>query len=306
MMVAYKLASYRSARGPRAGAVIGLTLYDVAALTSDPGYSTVLDVLEDWDQAHQMIAAAAVAPACRGRPVGAVDLLAPVSRPGAIYCIGSNYRDHAEEMRIASGRPPQPDARTMGLPPFFFIKSSHAITGPGSTVGLSEYSARPDWEIELVVVIGRAGRGLTAANALDVVAGYTVGNDLSARDLSVRTQVPAGSLFRADWLRHKSFDNSAPMGPWITPAAYLRDPDDLRMRLWVNDALKQDSTSAQMIFSAAEQIAHISSGITLHPGDLIMTGTPAGVGTGRGECLRPGDTVRMDIAEIGEMSFLIA
>ena len=305
-MVTYKLASYRSARGPRAGAVVEATLYDVATLTSNPAYNTVLDVLEDWEKAHAAIAAAAAAPACAGRPVGAVDLLAPVSRPGAIYCIGSNYKDHAEEMRIANGRPPQPDARTLGLAPFFFIKSSHAIADPGATVDLSEYSARPDWEIELVVVIGRTGRGLTADNALDVVAGYTVGNDLSARDLSVRTQVPTGSLFRADWLRHKSFDNSAPMGPWITPAAYLRDPCDLRMRLWVNGTLKQDSSSEQMIYSAAEQIAHISSGITLHPGDLIMTGTPAGVGAGRGECLRPGDTVRMEIGEIGEMSFLIA
>ena len=305
-MVTYKLASYRSARGPRAGAVVEATLYDVATLTSNPAYNTVLDVLEDWEKAHAAIAAAAAAPACAGQPVRAVDLLAPVSRPGAIYCIGSNYKDHAEEMRIANGRPPQPDARTLGLAPFFFIKSSHAIADPGATVDLSEYSARPDWEIELVVVIGRTGRGLTADNALDVVAGYTVGNDLSARDLSVRTQVPTGSLFRADWLRHKSFDNSAPMGPWITPAAYLRDPCDLRMRLWVNGTLKQDSSSEQMIYSAAEQVAHISSGITLYPGDLIMTGTPAGVGAGRSEYLRPGDTVRMEIGEIGEMSFLIA
>jgi 2-keto-4-pentenoate hydratase/2-oxohepta-3-ene-1,7-dioic acid hydratase in catechol pathway len=305
-MVSYKLASYRSAHGPRAGAVVGATLYDVAALTSNPAYGTVLDVLEDWDKAHEAIAAGAAAPACAGRPAVAVNLLAPVSRPGAIYCIGSNYKDHAEEMRIASGRPPQPDPRTLGLAPFFFIKSSHSIADPGSTVRLSAYSARPDWEIELVVVIGRMGRDLTAHNALDVVAGYTVGNDLSARDLSTRTQHPAGSLFRADWLRHKSFDNSAPMGPWITPAAYLRDPSDLRMRLWVNDTLKQDSSSAQMIYSAAEQLAHISSGITLHPGDLIMTGTPAGVGAGRGECLRPGDAVRMEIAEIGEMSFWVA
>jgi 2-keto-4-pentenoate hydratase/2-oxohepta-3-ene-1,7-dioic acid hydratase in catechol pathway len=305
-MAGYKLASYRTAHGPRAGAVVGATLYDVATLTSNPAYGTVLDVLEDWDQAHDAIAAAAAAPACAGRPAGAVNLLAPVCRPGAIYCIGSNYKDHAEEMRIASGRPPQPDPRTLGLAPFFFIKSSHAIADPGATVRLSAYSARPDWEIELVVVIGRTGRNLTAHNALDVVAGYTVGNDLSARDLSARTQVPAGSLFRADWLRHKSFDNSAPMGPWITPAPYVRDPSDLRMRLWVNDTLKQDSSSAQMIYSAAEQLAHISSGITLHPGDLVMTGTPAGVGAGRGEYLRPGDAVRMDIAEIGEMSFLIA
>jgi 2-keto-4-pentenoate hydratase/2-oxohepta-3-ene-1,7-dioic acid hydratase in catechol pathway len=300
------LASYLSPQGPRAGAVVGSVIYDVAELTGTSGYSTVQHVLDDWDAAHPAIETAADRPSGEGQPVHTVKLLAPVSRPGAIYCIGSNYRDHSEEMRIAAGRPPQQDPRMPGIEPFFFIKSSHAIGDPGTTVQCTSYSSKPDWEIELVVVIGRKARNLTVDEALGCVAGYTIGNDLSARDLSRRPLAPAESLFRADWLRHKSFDNSAPIGPWITPAAHIDDPTDLRMRLWVNETLKQDSSSANMIFSAAEQIAHLSSGITLHQGDLIMTGTPAGVGAGKNTFLNAGDTVTMEIAEIGQMQFHIA
>ena len=302
----YRLANYRSPDGERAGAVHAGVLHDVAELTGKAAWSTVPGVLDDWDAAHPAIDAAVGATAAAGRPVADVTLLAPVSRPGAIYCIGANYHDHAEEMRLAAGRPPAPDPRTLGLAPFFFLKSSHAVAGPGATVRFTGYSRSADYELELVAVIGRRARDLTVDDALGCVAGYAIGNDLSARDLRAREGVGADSLMRADWLRHKSFDDAAPMGPWITPAAHIGDPAGLRMRLWVNDELRQDSTSGNMIYSVAEQIAHLSSGITLHPGDLIMTGTPAGVGQGSGAFLRAGDVVRMDIAEIGEMSFDVA
>ena len=305
-MTGYRLATYRSALGARAGAVVDGTLYDVAELVGVPGYATVLDVLEDWDRAHPAIAAAAASPACRGQPVETAALMAPVPRPGAIYCAGSNYRDHAEEMRLAGGRAAQPDPRTLGEKPWFFIKSTHTVAGPGASVDVAGYSKKLDWEIELAVIIGRKARDLSAETALACVAGYTIANDLSARDLSRRPNLPVESLFRADWLRHKSFDNAAPMGPWMTPAAFIGDPANLAMQLWVNGVLKQDSNSANMIFNAAEQIAQLSSGMTLHPGDIVMTGTPSGVGMGRNEFLAPGDVVRMRIADIGEMSFAVA
>lgn len=162
------------------------------------------------------------------------------------------------------------------------------------------------WRLPTSRRIGRTARDLSPATALDCVAGYMVGNDLSARDLRVRPDVATASLFRADWLRHKSFDGSAPMGPWITPAAYVDAPGDLGMKLWVNDELKQDSCSSRMIFTAAEQIAALSRGRTLHPGDLVMTGTPAGVGHGSGEYLATGDVVRSEIAELGQLSFTIS
>ena len=301
-MAGYKLATYESAQGPRAGAVINDLVYDVAALTSQPKYATVLDVLDDWDAAHKLLDAAAKAPKGDGKPVKQTKFLAPLRWPGTIYCAGANYQDHAEEMWKASGQPPQPDPHELGLKPWFFIKAARSVTDPDTKVSISKYSKKMDWEAELAVVIGRKARDLTLENALSCVAGYTVGNDLSARDLGFRPQLPESSPFRADWIRHKSFDGSCPLGPWITPAAYISNPSKLAIKLWVNDTLKQNSNSGNMIFTIAEQISHLSTGITLYPGDVIMTGTPAGVGAGRGEFLKAGDVVKVEIAEIGSIT----
>ena len=301
-MAGYKLATYESAQGPRAGAVINDLVYDVAALTGQPKYASVLDVLADWDTAHKLLDAAAKAPKGDGKPVKQTKLLAPVRWPGTIYCAGANYQDHAEEMWKAAGQPPQPDPHELGLKPWFFIKAARAVTDPDAKVSISNYSKKMDWEAELAVVIGRKARDLTLENALSCVAGYTVGNDLSARDLGFRPQLPESSPFRADWIRHKSFDGSCPLGPWITPAAYVSNPSKLAIKLWVNDTLKQNSNSGNMIFTIAEQISHLSTGITLYPGDVIMTGTPAGVGAGRGEFLKAGDVVKVEIAEIGSLT----
>jgi 2-keto-4-pentenoate hydratase/2-oxohepta-3-ene-1,7-dioic acid hydratase in catechol pathway len=301
-MAGYRLATYESAQGPRAGAVINDTVYDVAALTGQSKYVSVLDVLNDWDAAHKLLDAAAKAPKGDGKPVKQTKFLAPVRWPGTIYCAGANYQDHAEEMWKAAGQPPQPDPHELGLKPWFFIKAARSVTDPDAKVSISKYSKKMDWEAELAVVIGRKARDLTLENALSCVAGYTVGNDLSARDLGFRPQLPESSPFRADWIRHKSFDGSCPLGPWITPAAYVSNPSKLAIRLWVNDTLKQNSNSGNMIFNISEQIAHLSTGITLYPGDVIMTGTPAGVGAGRGEFLKAGDVVKVEIDEIGSIT----
>jgi 2-keto-4-pentenoate hydratase/2-oxohepta-3-ene-1,7-dioic acid hydratase in catechol pathway len=301
-MAGYKLATYESAQGPRAGAVINDLVYDVAALTGQSKYASVLDVLADWDAAHKLLDAAAKAPKGDGKPVKQAKLLAPVRWPGTIYCAGANYQDHAEEMWKAAGQPPQPDPHELGLKPWFFIKAARSVTDPDAKVSISKYSKKMDWEAELAVVIGRKARDLTLENALSCVAGYTVGNDLSARDLGFRPQLPESSPFRADWIRHKSFDGSCPLGPWIMPAAYVSNPSKLAIKLWVNDTLKQNSNSGNMIFTIAEQISHLSTGITLYPGDVIMTGTPAGVGAGRGEFLKAGDVVKVEIAEIGSIT----
>jgi 2-keto-4-pentenoate hydratase/2-oxohepta-3-ene-1,7-dioic acid hydratase in catechol pathway len=301
-MAGYRLATYESAQGPRAGAVINDTVYDVAALTGQSKYVTALDVLNDWDAAHKLLDAAAKAPKGDGKPVKQTKFLAPVRWPGTIYCAGANYQDHAEEMWKAAGQPPQPDPHELGLKPWFFIKAARSVTDPDAKVSISKYSKKMDWEAELAVVIGRKARDLTLENALSCVAGYTVGNDLSARDLGFRPQLPESSPFRADWIRHKSFDGSCPLGPWITPAAYVSNPSKLAIKLWVNDTLKQNSNSGNMIFTIAEQISHLSTGITLYPGDVIMTGTPAGVGAGRGEFLKAGDVVKVEIAEIGSIA----
>ena len=129
---------------------------------------------------------------------------------------------------------------------------------------------------------------------------------MSARDLGFREPLPPQNPFRTDWLAHKSFDGSCPLGPWIVPASEIGDPQNLGLKLWVNDVLKQDSNTGKMIFTLAEQIAQLSSRITLHPGDVILTGTPAGVGAGRGEFLKPGDVVRLWIEKIGTLTNTMA
>jgi len=139
-----------------------------------------------------------------------------------------------------------------------------------------------------------------------VVAAYTAANDLSARDLSRRPGVSDVSPFKYDWIGQKSFDGACPLGPWLVPASEIPDPQNLALKLWVNDSLRQDSSTARMIFSVAEQIAYLSSRITLYPGDVILTGTPAGVGAETGVFLKRGDTVKLSVEKIGELVTTIA
>ena len=147
----------------------------------------------------------------------------------------------------------------------------------------------------------RRAKDVPQAKALSYVAGYTIANDLSARDRGRRAGVPDASPFKWDWTKHKTFEGSCPLGPWIVPASDIGDPQKLGLKLWVNGVLKQDSNTSDMIFNLAEQIEQLSAGMTLYPGDLILTGTPAGVGAGRGEFLKAGDVVKLWVEKIGEI-----
>jgi 2-keto-4-pentenoate hydratase/2-oxohepta-3-ene-1,7-dioic acid hydratase in catechol pathway len=303
-MAAYKLATYQSAQGPRAGIVVDDTVFDAARLTGRDSYATVLGILDDWNAAQDLLAAAAgKGGKSDGQPLAQVKLRAPVLWPSAIYCAGANYADHAAEMARLHNRPPEADPRSVGLRSWHFMKAPRAaLADPGATVKISEYSKKMDWEIELAAVIGRPARGVSVDKALDYVAGYTAANDLSARDRGNRPHISETSPFKADWVAHKSFDNSCPLGPWITPASDIPDPQNLGLKLWVNDVLKQDSNTGQMIFNLAEQISHLSIGATLYPGDVILTGTPAGVGSARGEFLKAGDTVKIWVERVGTLT----
>jgi len=302
----YKIATYKSNRGPRAALVVGDRVFDAAALTGKPAYATVLGILSDWTSAATVLKKAATRAGKGGtergvksQPLAKTKLLAPVQFPSAIYCAGSNYADHAAEMAARDNRPPPPDPHSQGLKAWHFLKAPHAIADPGAAVKISGYSQQMDWEVELAAVIGRKAKDVPRDNALAVVAGYTIANDLSARDRGRRASVPEASPFRWDWTKHKSFDGSCPLGPWIVPASDIGDPQRLGLKLWVNGVLKQDSNTAEMIFTLAEQIEQLSSGMTLYPGDIILTGTPAGVGAGRGEFLKGGDIVKLWIEKIG-------
>jgi 2-keto-4-pentenoate hydratase/2-oxohepta-3-ene-1,7-dioic acid hydratase in catechol pathway len=304
----YKIATYQSTGGPRAALVVADRVFDAAVLTGKPAYATVIGILADWKSAEAALKKAAARAGKSGtksrrksQPLAKTKLLAPVQFPSVIYCAGSNYADHATEMAARDGRPPPPDPHSQDLKAWHFLKAPRAIANPGAAVKISGYAQQMDWEIELAAVIGRKAKDVPRDKALAHVAGYTIANDLSARDRGRRANVPDSSPFKWDWTKHKTFDGSCPLGPWIVPASDIGDPQRLGLKLWVNGVLKQDSNTAEMIFTLAEQIEQLSAGMTLYPGDIILTGTPAGVGAGRGEFLKAGDIVKLWIEKIGEI-----
>lgn len=308
-MTSYKLLSYSSPKGPRAGLAIDDKVFDAAALSGESRYATVLDILNDWRRAQKDLRAAAakvLAKKTKLRPLTRPKLLAPVLYPSALYCAGANYSDHMLEMANVQGIAPEPDPHSLGLSPWHFIKASRAVVASGIKVKMPGYSQMLDWEAELTAIIGRPAKDVPLAKALNYVAGYTIANDLSARDFTKRPKVSDTSPFKFDWVSQKSFDGACPVGPWIVPASDIPDPQNLGIKLWVNDVLKQDSHTSKMIFTLAEQIAHLSTRMTLHPGDLILTGTPAGVGMGRREFLKQGDVVKVWIEGIGTLTNTMA
>ncbi len=276
-----RLISYKSVSGSRAAGVNQHGWYvDLNHADSDlpAGMSDLLALGRDGLRR----AAAAVA---AGQPIdpATVRLLPPVVRPEKIFCIGLNYADHARE----TGREPSPE-------PIVFSKFVTALAAHGDPIVLPRLSHKVDYEAELVAVIGAAGRDIPCAQALSHVAGYTCGNDVSARDW--QSQKPGGQ-----WLLGKTFDSFAPLGPELVTADELPNFGDLRISLRLNGRTMQDSRTSQLIFGVAELVSYISGVCTLSPGDLIFTGTPPGVGVARTPrvYLQSGDTVEVEIEGIG-------
>ena len=296
----YRLVTYRDASGTRSGIVLGDNVHDVVRLLQKPAYASVRGILDDWEAAVYLLAEAAGENHADAVSLSGLELLPPIVYPGAIYCAGANYRDHVDNMARRLNIAPEPDPHESGLSPWHFIKSSWCAVGDGAKVELA--SDFLDWEAELAVVIGKIARNVPIEHVFEYVAGYTIGNDLSARDRIQRDAVHIASPFRYDWIGQKSFDGACPLGPWIVPATEIPDPQALTIRTYVNDKLKQNSNTSKMLFTTAEQIAHLSSRITLHPGDVILTGTPAGVGAETGERLAKGDRVRVQIEKIGQLT----
>jgi len=304
--MSFTLATIKTASGPRAAMVVGDRVLDIAEATGNPQDASMLHVMATFADILPRLDALVGKAQTSGVPLSEAHLLAPILNPGGIFCAGSNYGDHAAEMAARSGQPAPPDPHTLGLRSWHFMKTMHCITGPGATVTMQPRSQKIDWEIELALIIGKTARNVSEADALDYVAGYMIANDLSARDLGARPGLPATSSFKNDWIAHKNWDGSCPLGPWITLARDIPNPHDLKMVLDVNGVVKQDSNTKHMIFNINEQIADLSRNFTLHPGDIILTGTPAGVGAGRGEFLKKGDVVKMHIDRLGEMANTMA
>jgi 2-keto-4-pentenoate hydratase/2-oxohepta-3-ene-1,7-dioic acid hydratase in catechol pathway len=300
----YRLLSFESGEGPRAGLLVEGQVYDLARIAGDERLATVLAVLADWGQNEPLLGhLAAQLGNSVGMPIDSVSLLAPILYPPTIYCAGANYADHVENMERKLGLPRSPDPRDAGGKPYHFLKASRCCVGNGAAVRAP--SARLDWEGELVVVIGREGRDIPVGRAMELVAGYMIGNDLSARDIAFKANFPPPSIFNHSFLEHKSFEHAAPVGPWITPASMIDDFSRLTIRTTVNGELKQDGACGGMTFSIAEQLSYLSSISTLVPGDIVMTGTPAGVGIETGEFLAPGDVVTIGIEGLGNLTTAI-
>jgi 2-keto-4-pentenoate hydratase/2-oxohepta-3-ene-1,7-dioic acid hydratase in catechol pathway len=299
-MTDYRLLSFSTNSGPRAGYLVDDTVHDLAQLSGKPAYASVLGVLEDWANARGVLDDLYTkAVNTSGKLIRDVKLLAPILYPQAIYCAGANYSDHMANMAKVQNIPVEPDPHTLGLNPWHFIKGSRCAVANGDPVKM--ISEKLDWEAELGAVIGTKAQNVPLAKALDHVAFYTIGNDLSARDMTARPHIAFQSPFKYDWIGQKVFDGACPMGPWLVPAEEVGDPQKLAIKLWVNGALKQDSHTSRMIFNTAEQIAHLSSRITLHPGDVILTGTPSGVGAETSVFLKRGDQIKITIERIGDL-----
>ena len=208
----------------------------------------------------------------------------PIERPGKIVCVGLNYRDHAEEQGVAL-----PEA------PLLFAKWQNTLIGPGEPIVIPPIVTKCDYEAELGVVIGTTVRNASAENALEAVAGYICLNDVSARDLQFGD---------GQWTRGKSPDTFCPVGPRLVPRDEVPDPQALSIRAILNGTPMQDSTTANMVFGVADVIAYITRAITLEPGDLIATGTPAGVGAFRDPpvFMQPGDEITIEIEGLGSLT----
>jgi 2-keto-4-pentenoate hydratase/2-oxohepta-3-ene-1,7-dioic acid hydratase in catechol pathway len=286
----YSLVTYTDGGDARLGAL--LPGGELLAPPDLKRWATMLDLLGSWTQAAAVLAALPLADA---PAVHSAQLLTPIIWPRKVLCAGVNYRKHINEM---GGELPGED----WLPYFFLKPPSTTVTGPADPIVIRDAErARYDWEAELAVVIGVGGRDIPVGRALEHVAGYCVANDVTARGYHRRGAVPA-QAFAYDWFAAKATDTSLPLGPGITPAFFVPDPQDLRLRLWVNGELQQDESTADMICNVDQLIATASTVVTLEPGDVIATGTPAGVGAGRGIFLKHGDVVTVAIDGLGQIT----
>lgn len=286
----WSLVTYRLDGAERSGALTD----DGTILTCDElgGYAGLIDAVRDWES---------LAPRLRdwtperGTPVSGATLTAPLLYPGKLICAGANYGTHLAEMGVSL------NGRTKIKPFFFLLPATNTVVGHEEPVHIPvDYDAQVDWEAELAVVIGRRGRHIAAERAAEHVAGYTILNDLSAR-ATHRREDPLAPPFEWDWLASKGLDDLCPMGPGMVPEWFVGDPHELHIKLWVNDALKQDTPTSDMLVGVWDLIAYASEMMTLEPGDVIATGSPPGVGKPRGEFLSPGDRVSIEISRVGRL-----
>jgi 2-keto-4-pentenoate hydratase/2-oxohepta-3-ene-1,7-dioic acid hydratase in catechol pathway len=278
-----RLATLNTPAGPRPAALVGDRFVDL--LAADPTLPATVRRLVADPSALAAARTASAKPGAASVPAATARLHAPVPDPQKVVCVGLNYRDHAVESKMAIPREP-----------VLFSKFPSALVGHGEPIVAPAVSTKVDYEAELVVVIGKAGRRIPEARALDHVAGYAVGHDVSARDWQLEKD-------GKQWMVGKTFDTFAPVGPTLVTRDEVPDPHKLGIRLRLNGKTMQQSNTEQMIFSVAQLVAYLSVVFTLEPGDLIFTGTPPGIGHALQPpvYLKPGDTVEVEIDSLGTL-----
>lgn len=266
----------------------------VAEIADAPGgEGGLLELIARWDRWEAVVRASASDRSAKRLDPKSGKILAPLQYPGKILMAGSNYSDHSAEM---AARPGQPD-RTPAVEPYLFlIPARHCVVGTGDPVVVPPFAGDIDWEVEVALVIGKTARNVPREHAMDYVFGFTVANDVTSRKGNRRTD---GS-FRQDWFSGKGLETFYPMGPAVVPKEDLSLP--LKLKLSVNGHVMQDSDTSHLTFDMPALIAYASARITLDPGDVISTGTPSGVGAGRGVFLKPGDVMTASVQGIGELT----
>jgi 2-keto-4-pentenoate hydratase/2-oxohepta-3-ene-1,7-dioic acid hydratase in catechol pathway len=316
----FKLATIEVHGAPRVALALGETLYDIETavaahrrklgpglLARIPRPVTMLGLLERWPNAFRDLRRLATflegAPRSSGLPAARAKFRAPILYPPRIFAAGSNYTAHSREMTDRL-RPGTPYTTRENSSPYCFLQASIGpVIGHHEKILASRVpDDKIDWEGELAVVIGKRGRAIRRDQARSYVAGYTIVNDISARSFVV----PRRLDFKIDWLMCKCCDTFCPMGPYVVPDAFIDDPERLRLRTTVNGQVMQDARTDDLTHGIADMLAFISQNITLLPGDVLMTGTPSGVGFGRGVFLKPGDVVRVEIEKIGALENPVA
>jgi 2-keto-4-pentenoate hydratase/2-oxohepta-3-ene-1,7-dioic acid hydratase in catechol pathway len=290
-VVNFALATLNTTSGERAALAIDGAYFRLDRMS--PGWSmSVRAILDEWQQAYPRLVAAADQCVREGSASAAfvssmdAELLTPVKFPNKLICVGGVYRDHLLEFNL-------PAERWKNMP-IFLRAPTTSIVGPGRTLVIPATTNQFDWEIELAVIVGSRLKSADLDAAGAAIAGYSVGLDMTCRDLLDRDS-PTG----VDLVRAKAQDGMAPVGPFIRPAAFVGDVCNLRLRLSVNDEIKQDGCTADMLYSVPEQLSTISQYITLEPGDIVFTGSPAGSGASIGQYLQPGDRIRAEIETVG-------
>jgi 2,4-diketo-3-deoxy-L-fuconate hydrolase len=289
---------------PFAGLVVGERVLRL------PEGTTVRMLLESWSRRSQELQQLADDFSGEGHDLSSLRPLPPVLPCGQLFQAGANYKQHLVELMSASRERmhhllddaeraaalQELDERPRTGTPYVFLGLPHSVSGAEDDIALPAAVDKPDWELELAAVIGATARHVPRESALDVVAGYTICNDITARDHVYRPDLPG---IGTDWLAAKNWPGFFPIGPYIVPSEHVGDPMDLRITLRLNGEVMQDSSTADMMFDIARLIEHASSIAELRPGDVLLTGSPAGNGVHHGRFLQPGDVIESEITGLG-------